>query len=93
MSLLERRRALLETAKDAKEGGGINDGKYVVVGYSTATKYSPTYVQYSASIDYGKSFNNVNRTVVTGDKSCAECLNSRGEFMYHPYSEQSSNIA
>ena len=91
MSLLERRRALLETAKDAKEGGGINDGKYVVVGYSTATAY--TYVRYTASIDYGMSFNNVNGTTVGGDKSCAECLNSRGEFMYHPYSNQGSNIA
>ena len=95
MSLLERRRALLETAKDAKEGGGINDGKYVVVGYSTITFSTPSHasVRYTASIDYGMSFNNVNGTIVEGNKPCAECLNSRGEFMYHPYSKQSSNIA
>ena len=96
MSLLERRRALLETAKDAKEGGGINDGKYVVVGYSTITfSTTPSHasVRYTASIDYGMSFNNVNGTIVEGNKPCAECLNSRGEFMYHPYSKQSSNIA
>ena len=95
MSLLERRRALLETAKDAKEGGGINDGKYVVVGYSTTTFSTPPYasVRYTASIDYGMSFHNVNGTIVEGNKPCAECLNSRGEFMYHPYNKQSSNIA
>ena len=96
MSLLERRRALLETAKDAKEGGGINDGKYVVVGYSTTTfSTTPPHasVRYTASIDYGMSFHNVNGTIVEGSKPCAECLNSRGEFMYHPYSKQSSNIA
>ena len=95
MSLLERRRALLETAKDAKEGGGINDGKYVVVGYSTITFSTSSHasVRYTASIDYGMSFHNVNGTIVEGNKPCAECLNSRGEFMYHPYNKQSSNIA
>ena len=77
MSLLERRRALLETAKDAKEGGGINDGKYVVIrnGASFGTRYS-------ASIDYGMGFTAVigygRFNMIAGKKSCAEYLNSSG---------------
>lgn len=85
MSLLERRRALLETAKDAKEGGGINDGKYVVIrnGASSGTRYS-------ASIDYGMGFTAVigygKFNMIGGKKPCAEYLNSSGEFVYCPSS-------
>ena len=88
MSLLERRRALLETAKDAKEGGGINDGKYVVIrnGASFGTGYS-------ASIDYGMSFATVigygRFNMIAGKKPCAEYLNSSGEFVYCPSSNNS----
>ena len=86
MSLLERRRALLETAKDAKEGGGINDGKYVVIRNGRIYPNSPTV--YSASIDYGMSFATVagygRINIVGGKKPCAEYLNSSGEFVYCP---------
>ena len=88
MSLLERRRALLETAKDAKEGGGINDGKYVVIrGERTLLHNSST--AYSASIDYGMSFATITGYgripyMVGGKKPCAEYLNSSGEFVYCP---------
>lgn len=93
MSLLERRRALLETAKDAKEGGGINDGKYVVIrGERIFPKGSTVY---SASIDYGIRFTTVAgyglRNPIGGKKPCAEYLNSSGEFVYCPSS--SNNIS
>ena len=88
MSLLERRRALLETAKDAKEGGGINDGKYVVIrnGASSRTRYS-------ASIDYGMSFAAPNSSQLYGRMTCAESLNSDGEFVYRPYHSSSIGAA
>lgn len=93
MSLLERRRALLETAKDAKEGGGINDGKYVVIRGERSYLNSSTV--YSASIDYGMSFATVAghgiTNIVGGKKPCAEYLNSSGEFVYCPSS--SNNVS
>ena len=82
MSLLERRRALLETAKDAKEGGGINDGKYVVIRYQGNTYQNV--VNLSASIDYGRSFARPSSNQVQGDLNCAEYLNSNGDFIYYP---------
>lgn len=86
MSLLERRRALLETAKDAKEGGGINDGKYVVIRDERTFPKGST--AYSASIDYGMGFTAVigygKYNMIAGKKSCAEYLNSSGEFVYYP---------
>lgn len=86
MSLLERRRALLETAKDAKEGGGINDGKYVVIRDERTLPKGST--AYSASIDYGMGFTAVigygKFNMIAGKKSCAEYLNSSGEFVYCP---------
>ena len=86
MSLLERRRALLETAKDAKEGGGINDGKYVVIRNERTFPNGST--AYSASIDYGMGFTTVigygKFNMIAGKKSCAEYLNSSGEFVYYP---------
>ena len=86
MSLLERRRALLETAKDAKEGGGINDGKYVVIRDERTLPKGSTV--YSASIDYGMGFTAVigygKFNMIAGKKSCAEYLNSSGEFVYCP---------
>ena len=86
MSLLERRRALLETAKDAKEGGGINDGKYVVIRNERTFPNGST--AYSASIDYGMRFATVigygKFNMIAGKKSCAEYLNSSGEFVYYP---------
>ena len=86
MSLLERRRALLETAKDAKEGGGINDGKYVVIRDERTLPNGST--AYSASIDYGMGFTAVigygRFNMIAGKKSCAEYLNSSGEFVYYP---------
>lgn len=86
MSLLERRRALLETAKDAKEGGGINDGKYVVIRDERTFPNGST--AYSASIDYGMGFTAVigygKFNMIAGKKSCAEYLNSSGEFVYCP---------
>ena len=88
MSLLERRRALLETAKDAKEGGGINDGKYIVIRGETSLGTG-----YSASIDYGMSFATVigygKFNMIAGKKPCAEYLNSSGEFVYCPSSNNS----
>ena len=88
MSLLERRRALLETAKDAKEGGGINDGKYVVIrnGASSGTRYS-------ASIDYGMSFAAPSSNQVWGNLNCAEYLNSNGDFIYYPQHPSSTYTA
>lgn len=87
MSLLERRRALLETAKDAKEGGGINDGKYVVI-RGERTYFNNSSTVYSASIDYGMNFTTVIgygiRNTIGGKKPCAEYLNSSGEFVYCP---------
>lgn len=87
MSLLERRRALLETAKDAKEGGGINDGKYVVI----RGDYSARAI-YSASIDYGMSFAVTNDST-EGREPCTEYLNSNGDFIYHPYRPSSPDAA
>ena len=88
MSLLERRRALLETAKDAKEGGGINDGKYVVIrnGASSGTRYS-------ASIDYGMGFAAPSSNQVWGNLNCAEYLNSNGDFIYYPQHPSSTGTA
>lgn len=87
MSLLERRRALLETAKDAKEGGGINDGKYVVI-RGERTYFNSSSTVYSASIDYGMNFTTVigygMMNTIGGKKPCAEYLNSSGEFVYCP---------
>ena len=87
MSLLERRRALLETAKDAKEGGGINDGKYVVIRGDFSARAT-----YSASIDYGMSFA-ITNTSTYGREPCTEYLNSNGDFIYHPYSPSSTDAA
>ena len=91
MSLLERRRALLETAKDAKEGGGINDGKYVVIRYRDNNRYN--IVNLSVSIDYGMSFARPSSNQVWGDSNCAEYLNSSGEFVYHPFYSSSIGAA
>ena len=88
MSLLERRRALLETAKDAKEGGGINDGKYVVIRYQNFNNG----VNFSASIDYGMSFVRLPNRVL-GTSNCAEYLNSNGDFIYYPYHPSSTCTA
>ena len=91
MSLLERRRALLETAKDAKEGGGINDGKYVVIRYRTNRKQNR--VNFLASIDYGMNFAKPSSVQVLGTSNCAEYLNSNGDFIYHPYRSSSIDAA
>ena len=88
MSLLERRRALLETAKDAKEGGGINDGKYVVIRGGAGSR-----AKYSASRDYGVSFAVPNSSQLHGKMTCAESLNSNGEFVYSPYNSSSIGAA
>lgn len=91
MSLLERRRALLETAKDAKEGGGINDGKYVVIRYQGS--YGGNRVNFSASIDYGRSFARPSSNRVLGTLNCAEYLNSNGDFIYYSYNPPSACTA
>ena len=91
MSLLERRRALLETAKDAKEGGGINDGKYVVIRYQGINYVDR--VNFSASIDYGMSFARPSSNQVLGSPNCAEYLNSNGDFIYYPYYPSSTCTA
>lgn len=91
MSLLERRRALLETAKDAKEGGGINDGKYVVIRYQG--RIYNNVANLSASIDYGMSFARPSSNQVQGDLNCAEYLNSNGDFIYYPYFPSSTCTA
>lgn len=94
MSLLERRRALLETAKDAKEGGGINDGKYVVIRYR-GNRYgiNANKVDFSASIDYGMSFARPSSIQVLGTSNCAEYLNSNGDFIYYPQHPSSTGAA
>ena len=92
MSLLERRRALLETAKDAKEGGGINDGKYVVI-RGERSFLNSSIIVYSASIDYGMSFAAPSSNQVWGDLNCAEYLNSNGDFIYYPQRPSSPGAA
>lgn len=93
MSLLERRRALLETAKDAKEGGGINDGKYVVIRGKRTLFHNSSIIVYSASIDYGMNFAAPSSNQVWGDLNCAEYLNSNGDFIYYPQHPSSTGAA
>lgn len=53
--LLERRRALLQRAAIEKEGGGENDGKYIIYRGSTGPTANPV----TRSVDYGVSYVNI----------------------------------
>ena len=55
--LLRRRAALAAQLKDKAEGGGANDGKYVVVRWRSGTTENRRY-----SADYGRSWNASNLT-------------------------------
>lgn len=77
MSLLLRRRALLAAGQE-KEGGGENDGKYL---YMVCRKGANTY-RWSASVDYGVSFQANILGSVNRAYSCSNAFDCNGNLFY-----------
>lgn len=78
MSLLERRRILLAEAADKKEGGGENDGKYVYM----VCRHGVNTNCWSASVDYGVSFQGNTVTAVRRVYSGSSAFDCNGNLFY-----------